>query len=429
MQLKEDYGMTRDTRLIHRWLPRGLALVATSALATTLACSAPAAAPATAPTTAPAANPTTAPAAKPTTAPAATTAQAAAPTSAPAAAAATTAPAAAPAPTLSTAAGAPAGKLKVGMAVGGNTCCEWMKAQGDVARALAQQRGWEYVELSNNNDGPTAIKNADIFIQQGVNAVIEFNGQPSVNPVLAQKFAAAKIPVITYDIAQPGFYFVGIDNQAAGLAGGEALGQIAKDKWNCQPDLVISAEGEGAGIVNTWRTGGMRDGLKQVCPDIAEDKYVSFESNGQASVGLPVARDLLAAHPEAKKMLVVGLNDGGVLGAIQAAEQLGRDQEIIGWGQDGSFITGPNVDPHLAGSVFYFLEGYAVYSFDKVLDQIAAGSPPPVKDTAGDPAARVEPCPVSAAEAQQIPDTQGRVDQLLAAPKGTTEFQLFCPHK
>ncbi len=385
------------------------------------------------------------PAAAPTTAPAATTAAKPAASTAPAAAAATTAPAApaattaakpaastapaAAAPTTGPAAtaGGTASKFKVGMAVGGNTCCEWMKYQGDVARALAEQRGWEYVELSNNNDAPTATKNADIFIQSGVNAVIEFNGQPSVNPVMAEKFTAAKIPVITYDIAQPGFYFVGIDNLAAGMAGGEALGNIAKDKWNCQPDLVISAEGEGAGIVNTWRTGGMRDGLKKVCPDIAENKYVSFESNGQASVGLPAARDLLAAHPEAKRMLVVGLNDGGVLGAIQAAEQLGRADEIIGWGQDGSFITGPDVNSHLVGSVFYFLEGYAVYAFNQVLDKIAAGTPPPVKDSAGDPAARVEPCPVSAEQAAKIPGTQDRAKQLLAAPKGTTEFQLFCP--
>src|SRR5205807_6165574 len=122
-----------------------------------------------------------------------------------------------------------------------------------------------------------------------------------------------------------------------------------------------------------WRTGGMRDGIKQVCPAIPDEKFVSFESNGQASVGLPAARDLLAANPDAQNMLVVGINDGGVLGAIQGAEQLGRDQNIIGWGQDGSFITGPNVDPHLAGSVFYFLEGYAVYAFGQVLDQIAAG--------------------------------------------------------
>ena len=31
-------------------------------------------------------------------------------------------------------------KFKLGMAVGGNTCCEWMKAQGDVARAIAMCR-------------------------------------------------------------------------------------------------------------------------------------------------------------------------------------------------------------------------------------------------------------------------------------------------
>ncbi len=346
-----------------------------------------------------------------------------------AALAATAAATGGPVPTTSAAPRAQAAPFKVGMAVGGLPALDWQKAQGDVARVLAERRGWDYVELSNNNDGPTAIKNADIFIQDGVNAVIEFNGQPSVNPLLAQKFGAANIPVITYDIAQPGFYFVGIDNQAAGLAGGQALGQLAKDQWNCQPDLVISAEGEGAGIVNTWRTGGMRDGLKTVCPEIPDDKYISFESNGQASVGLPAARDLLAAHPEAQKMLVVGINDGGVLGAVQAAEQLGRDENMIGWGQDGSFITGPNVDPHLAGSVFYFLEGYAVYSFTKVLDPMAAGSPPPVKDTPGNPAARVEPCPVSAAQAQQIPDMPARVQQLIAAPDGTTEYQTYCSHQ
>ena len=316
--------------------------------------------------------------------------------------------------------------FKVGMAVGGNPCCEWMKAQGDVARALAEQRGWDYLELSNNDDAATAMKNAGIFIQEGVDAVIQFNGQPSVNPALAQRFASAGIPVITYDIAQEGMYFVGIDNLAAGLAGGEALGRIVKERWNCEPDLVISAEGAAAGIVNTWRTGGMRDGLKRVCPDIPEEKWVSFESVGQATVGLPAARDLLAAHPDAKRMAVVGLNDGGVLAAINAAEQLGRADEIIGWGQDGAFITGPNVNPHLVGSVFYFLEGYAVYAFRDVLDGIAAGNPPPVKDDAGDPASRVEPCPVSAEDARAVPDMTERVELLLAAPPGTTEYELFC---
>ncbi len=223
-------------------------------------------------------------------------------------------------------------KFKLGMAVGGNTCCEWMKAQGDVARALAEKEGWDYVELSNNNDPATALKNAQIFVQEGVDAVIQFNGQPSSNPAISAVLKQAKIPVVTYDIADPGMYFVGIDNLAAGIAGGEGLGKLVKEKWDCNPDLVISAEGAAAGIVNEWRTGGMRTGLKNICPDIPDAKWVSFESQGDAAVGLPAARDLLAAHPEAKKMAVVGLNDGGVLSLINAAEQLGRADEVHGLG-------------------------------------------------------------------------------------------------
>jgi ABC-type sugar transport system substrate-binding protein len=320
-------------------------------------------------------------------------------------------------------------KFKLGMAVGGNTCCEWMKAQGDVARALAEQRGWDYIELSNNNDPATAVKNAQIFVQEGVDAVIQFNGQPSSNPAIAQIMKAANIPIVTYDIAQEGMYFVGIDNLAAGIAGGEQLGAIIKEKWDCNPDLVISAEGAAAGIVNEWRTGGMRTGLKNICPDIPDEKWVSFESQGDAAVGLPAARDLLAANPNAVNMAVVGLNDGGVLALIQAAEQLGRADGVIGWGQDGAFITGDNVNPHLAGSVFYFLEGYAVYALRDVIEPIAAGNPPPVKSDAGDPASRVEPCPVSAEQAAAVPDMPERVTQLLAAPAGTTEYELFCPNK
>jgi ABC-type sugar transport system substrate-binding protein len=320
---------------------------------------------------------------------------------------------------------APAEAFKVGMAVGGNAPDEWQKAQGDVAAALAKQRGWDYIELSNNADGPTAVKNAGVFVQAHVDAVIQFNQQPSVNPVLATKYAAAHIPVITYDIAQKGFYFVGVDNLAAGQLGGQALGQIVKAKWNCQPDMVLSAEFTAVGIVNTWRTGGMRDGLKKVCPDIPEGNFVSFEA-GDQNTSEANARDQLAAHPDAKKILIVGISDNPEVGAIQAAAQLGRADDVIAWGQDGSRITGSNVDPHLVGSVFYFLEGYPVYAF-RILDQIAAGNPPPMKDTAEDPAQRVPPCVVTAAQAQAVPSMPDRIAKLAAAPKGTTEYDLFCP--
>ena len=114
---------------------------------------------------------------------------------------------------------------------------------------------------------------------------------------------------------------------------------------------------------------------------------------------------------------------------INAAEQLGRADEVIGWGQDGAFITGPNVNPHLAGSVFYFLEGYAVYAIRDVIDPMAEGNVPALKDAADDPASKVQPCPVSAEQAKAVPEMPERVKALLAAPAGTTEYELFCPNK
>jgi ABC-type sugar transport system substrate-binding protein len=319
-------------------------------------------------------------------------------------------------------------KFKLGMAVGGEAGNDWQKAQGDIARELAKQRGWDYVELSNENDPAAAAKNAAIFIQEGVDAVIQFNSQAAVNDVNAQKYAAAGIPVITYDIAHPGYYFVGVDNLAAGLMGGEALGKVIKEKWNCQPDLIISSEFSAVGLVNTWRVGGMRDGIKKICPDIPADKWVSYEINFQPGGFQSAARDVLAAHPDAKRIVAIGISDNTIVPAIEAAEQLGRADEMIAWGQDGARISGPNVNPHLLGSVYYFLEGYPPYAFN-ILDQIAAGNPPPVKDTADDPAARVPPCLVTAAEAAAIPDMAGRIAALMAAPKGTTEYDLFCPSK
>tara|TARA_B100001540_G_scaffold293785_1_gene293188 strand:- start:756 stop:1784 length:1029 start_codon:yes stop_codon:yes gene_type:complete len=320
----------------------------------------------------------------------------------------------------------PSHAFKLGMAVGGHPCCDWMKLQGDVARAIAEKKGWEYLELNNDADSATAVKNAQIFVQEGVDAVIQFNAQPGANPAIQQILGGAGIPVVTYDIAEEGMYFVGIDNLGAGIAGGEGLGKLVKEKWNCEPDLVISAEGAAAGIVNEWRTGGMRTGLGNICPDIPAEKYISFESNGSAADGLPAARDLLAANPDAVKMAVVGLNDGGVLALVNAAEQLGRADGVMAWGQDGAFITGDNVNPRLMGSVFYFLEGYAVYAIRDVIDAIAAGNPPPVKWEAGDPASQVKPCPATAAEAQLVPNENERVAQLLAAPIGTTAYDLFC---
>ena len=322
---------------------------------------------------------------------------------------------------------APKGKFKLCVALGGIPgILGTLGTEGDpVAKAGAKKRGWDYYEVNNKLDAQTAVKNADLLVRQKCSSVIMFNGRPETNPTIAKKLAKAKIPVITYDIGQAGWYFLGIDNLAAGEAGGAALGKIVKEKWNCQPDLVLQSQASGAGIVDSMRTGGMITGLKSVCPDIPKEKIKIFEGNGEIATAQPAARDILAANPTAKKIAVVGINDAGVVGPLLAARQLGSDYQALGWGQDGNLIAGDKVDPDLKGSVLYFLEGYSAYAFE-ILDQIAAGRPPKMQDKATNPAVLVKPCPVTAEQAKNIPIDKVRVAKLAKNPSKTL-YDLYCP--
>lgn len=316
------------------------------------------------------------------------------------------------------------------MGTGGQQGLSWTIGQGQILQSMAKKMGWQSVILSNNNSATTATSNVQVFIQDHCNVVVEFNGQPSANPVMALKLAAAHIPAITYDIAQKGWYFVGINNLAAGIEGGEMFGKWIKAHWHCNPDAVVASQGYSAGIVNTQRTGGMVTGVLRICPHIAKNKIISINGNGQVSTTLPLARALLAAHPAWKKIAVVGINDSGVVGVLQAAQQLGRFAGTYGWGQDGSLITGNQVNPHLLGSVEYFLEGYPEVALP-ILKSIAAGHPLPVKDNTNgkSPTEQVQPCPVTAAQAKKLPSYAQLVAKMLSVKPGVTEYSLFCPSK
>lgn len=327
-------------------------------------------------------------------------------------------------------AAAPAKNFKVCMGTGGLPGTPWSVGQGEVLQAIAKKEGWQSVILSNNNSASTAVSNVGVFIQDHCNVVVEFNGQSSSNPVMALKLATAKIPVITYDIAQRGWYFVGVDNLKAGTLGGEAFGQWIKQNWNCDPDAVVADQAYHVGLVNTERTGGMVTGILKVCPNIPKHKIFNISGDGTTSTTLPLARALFASHGNWKKVAVVGINDDSVVGVLEAAQQLGRFTNTYGWGQGGDLITGNNVNPHLLGSVLYFLEGYAENALP-IIKSIADGHPMPVKDnTNGHNATElVPPCPVTAAQAQAVPGFDASVHKIDASAPGTTEYSLFCPNK
>ncbi len=319
-------------------------------------------------------------------------------------------------------------KLKVGFAA----AVKGDPTHDQIARlteALVKQRGWDYVYVNNNVDGPTAVSNAKLLANKGVTGVIEFQVDVSVMPTVSRIFGAKDIPWVTYSVAGPGAWIVGGSDIQAGIDAGKALGKVAQEKWDCKVDLLVLLARPSLPAPNQ-RVLKARDGIKQVCPDIPDSAIVTTETgDGQAAANQQAARDVLVAHPDAKNILFAGMSDEGVAAGLTAAKQLKRYDDAYAWGQGGDGIILPNPDPHLLGSVMYWLEGYPVYAM-QVLDKVAAGDPPAKgadDTTESSTAIKATSCSMTAEQIRAVPPLKERVDKLIAAPRGTTLGDLYCP--
>jgi ribose transport system substrate-binding protein len=302
---------------------------------------------------------------------------------------------------------------------------QFLTEQSRGLKLLAKRYGWKIIELNNNSSGPTAVTNVEQFVEDKVNYIIEFQVDGTVNPVICAKTEAAHIPVITLGIAGPCEYFTSDDDHATGLQAGQQLGQYAKAHWDCKPDLVLLAASSTVGDASPLRVGGDIDGIHEVCPNIPNSDIVQFQMNNDNDTGISDARNALVANPTANKILVGGLNDLGVSQAMTAAEQLHRAGQLYAWGGDGSDLA-PGADPHLGGSVQFFLEAGTIPAFEIALE-LAAKDPVHKGFSPQNPTLLAATCPMTVKQALAIPAIDTRETQEVAAFPKKTAAQLYCP--
>jgi ribose transport system substrate-binding protein len=295
-------------------------------------------------------------------------------------------------------------------------------------KAEAERRGWETMVLNNKLDPQTAVANAQTMISRDVDYAIEFQFDRAVQRTIARRFKEADTPLVALDIPAPGAYFLGAPNNLAGQQAGEALGRHAKQEWDCQPDLVILLQQAAVGTVSQLRVDGAREGIQKVCPEIAPEVFEVREGGATAEEQQETTRNILNAHPNAQRVLASGINDFAVLSIIQAAKQLGRAEQLYGWGLDGSQLLQGNAPRQLAGSVAFFLEGYPKYVF-QLLDRLERGEDVPVGDTPDSSSAiLVDSCLLTRADAGDVPPVEQRIERLKTSAD-TTAHELFCPQQ
>jgi len=201
-------------------------------------------------------------------------------------------------------------------------------------KSAAAASGVDLMVLDNRYDAATALKNADAFVREQVNLVIEFQVDEHVAPILADKIAAANIPLIAIDIPHPHATYFGVDNYRVGLEAGELLAEHASENWSGKVDWVLGLDLEEAGSLVQSRITGAFEGVRSQIPDLPVESFVRMDARGMREKSYKLTLDFLRRHPKDRHILIAAATDTSALGAVQAVRELKREHTIAVVGQD-----------------------------------------------------------------------------------------------
>lgn len=200
--------------------------------------------------------------------------------------------------------------------------------------AAAAATGIDLIVLDNCYDGATAIRNAESFLRERVDVVIEFQVEQQVAPIIADKIAAAGIPLIAIDIPHPHSTYFGVDNYRVGYDAGSLLAEFAINQWKGKVDWMIGLDLEEAGPMVQSRVTGAFEALRTRMPNQPVETFVRIDGRGIEAASQKVLREFLERHPKDTHILIAAANDTSALGAIAALRELGRERHAAVVGQD-----------------------------------------------------------------------------------------------
>lgn len=250
-------------------------------------------------------------------------------------------------------------KYKIGYAAQGSDYLFSQQVTLGLRQAAERAGNVELLVLDNRYNPKVALKNAEVFIRERCDLVIEFQTNENIAPILSAKYQEAKIPVIAVEIPHPGAVFFGANNYLAGLMGGRALGRWVKERWNGEADSILLMALPRAGPVPRSRLTGIHAGILEELPRLERCPVTWLDGDGCFEPSYRAAKKHLRTS-KARRTIISGINDASVLGALRAFEESGRQDECVAAGQNAAPEGREELrrNSRFIASVAYFPERY-----------------------------------------------------------------------
>lgn len=201
-------------------------------------------------------------------------------------------------------------------------------------KAAARSAGIDLMILDNCYDAATAVRNVEEFVASKVDLVIEFQVEQEIAPVIADRLAVAKIPLIAIDIPHPHAIFFGVDNYRVGLEAGEHLAAYAAHSWNRKVKWILGLDLVEAGPLVQSRITGSFEAIRRAYPELAPNKFVRMDGRGLRETSKQLVHEFLRRHPTDKHIMIAAATDSSALGAVDAIREQKRERWVVVAGQD-----------------------------------------------------------------------------------------------
>jgi ribose transport system substrate-binding protein len=234
-------------------------------------------------------------------------------------------------------------------------------------RAAKEAGNIDLIVADNQLNGEVALTIADRLIVKEVDLAIEYQIDEKVGSLIMNKFQRANIPVIAIDLPLVGATFLGADNYQSGYMAGEALGNWIKKNWQGEFHRLVILEEPRAGALPTARIDGQMDGLQFVIGEIPPAKITRLDCGNRSDISEKQMAGVLKKCSEEHRLAVITFNDDAALGALQAAQRLKREDDVVIVGQGADRMIRPEIrrpNSRVIGSTAYRPEKYG----EKLID-------------------------------------------------------------
>lgn len=225
--------------------------------------------------------------------------------------------------------GSPAPHYRIGFANMDEQVPFAVEVRRSVELAAQKAGNIDLIVADNRRDNETALRVADEMVAQQPDLIIEYHGEDRPGGLLMDKFRRAGIPCVAVDVPIVGATYFGVDNYRAGHIAGAGLGAWVQKHWSGRLDLLIALESPRSGPLPAARIHGQLDGLQEHIGALPDDVKLVLDCGDTRESSAAQVGNVLKHHRTAHRIAIVAVGDHIILGALDAARQLGRDHDVI----------------------------------------------------------------------------------------------------